>query len=82
MPSSDFAIPSKRAFPIEGAAHAWNGLARIAQNGMAAEVARTVSWTAQRYRSLHLVHQGVGGESRCQLAVVERAKVNVCAATP
>lgn len=31
--ASDFAIPAKRAYPIEDKAHARNALARVAQHG-------------------------------------------------
>jgi hypothetical protein len=37
LPKSDFAVPSKRAYPVEDKAHARNALARVAQNGSARE---------------------------------------------
>lgn len=33
LPASDFAIPSKREYPIEDRAHARNALARVSQYG-------------------------------------------------
>ena len=33
LPSSDFAMPGERKYPIEDKAHAQNALARVAQHG-------------------------------------------------
>ena len=37
MPSSEFALPGKRAYPVEDKAHARNALARVSQHGSPAE---------------------------------------------
>jgi hypothetical protein len=42
LPSSSFAIPSERKYPIEDAAHARNALARVSQFGSPAEKAKVV----------------------------------------
>lgn len=40
LPASDFALPDKRAYPVEDASHARNALARVAQHGTPAEKAK------------------------------------------
>lgn len=37
LPSSDFAIPSKREYPIEDKSHARNALSRVSANGTPSE---------------------------------------------
>lgn len=37
MKSKQFALPKEKAYPINDKAHARNALARVAQNGTAAE---------------------------------------------
>lgn len=37
LPDSDFAIPGKRAFPVNDEAHARNALARVSQFGSPAD---------------------------------------------
>lgn len=49
LPSSDFAIPSKRAYPIEDQAHARDALGRVAQDGTPAEKAEVDAAVHRRY---------------------------------
>jgi hypothetical protein len=37
LPKKDFAVPGKRAYPVEDKAHARNALARVAQHGTPSE---------------------------------------------
>jgi hypothetical protein len=39
LPASDFAIPGKRAYPVNDPSHARNALARVSQHGSAAQKA-------------------------------------------
>ena len=49
LPTGTFAVPGKRAYPIEDAAHARNALARVSQFGSPAEKAQVRSAVASRY---------------------------------
>ena len=49
MPSGEFALPGKRAYPIEDKAHARNALARGAQNASPAELAEIRMKVAKKY---------------------------------
>jgi hypothetical protein len=40
LPKSDFAEPSKRAYPLPDASHARNALARVSQHGSESEKAK------------------------------------------
>jgi hypothetical protein len=40
LPKSSFAVPGKRAYPVEDASHARNALARVSQFGSSAEKAK------------------------------------------
>ena len=37
LPTKDFAVPGKRAYPVNDASHARNALARVSQHGTPAE---------------------------------------------
>jgi len=52
LPSKSFAIPSKRAYPIEDIAHARNALARVAAFGTEAEKAQVRTAVYKRYPEL------------------------------
>lgn len=49
LPASKFAIPSKRAYPIDTEARAKNALARVSQNGTPAEKAAVRKKVAAEY---------------------------------
>lgn len=49
LPSSDFAIPSKRAYPIEDVEHARDAEARVAQDGTPAERSEVDAAVHRRY---------------------------------
>lgn len=52
LPSSDFAIPGRRAYPIPDEAHGVNALARVAANGTPAEQAKVRAAVYARYPKL------------------------------
>lgn len=52
MRKGSFAIPGKRAYPINDIAHARNALARVAQHGTPAEKKRVRAAVTKRYPSL------------------------------
>ena len=52
MNSKQFALPKEKAYPINDKAHARNALARVAQNGTAAEKAKVRKAVKKRYPSL------------------------------
>lgn len=49
MPDSDFAIPERRMYRIDDAAHARDALARVVQDGTPADIARVRAAVAKRY---------------------------------
>lgn len=49
LQTGDFAIPSKRAYPIQDKAHARNALARVAQFGTPEEQAQVRSAVARKF---------------------------------
>jgi hypothetical protein len=49
IPKKEFAIPSKKAYPIENPAHARNALARVAQHGTPAEKAQVRAAVHRKY---------------------------------
>ncbi len=49
LPRSDFAIPEKRAYPIEDKAHADNALARVSQHGSPSEKRRVRAAVHHRF---------------------------------
>lgn len=52
LPDSDFAIPSKRKYPIENKAHARNALARVAQKGTPSEIKEVRMKVHHKYPSI------------------------------
>ena len=57
LPTSAFAIPGTRSYPIHDADHARNALARVSQFGTSAQKAQVRAAVASRY-------PGIGGESK------------------
>lgn len=49
LPRSDFAVPGKRAYPVEDASHARNALARVSQHGTAGEKTEVRAKVAAKY---------------------------------
>lgn len=49
LPTSDFAIPETRSYPIHNKSHARNALARVAQHGSPEEKARVRRAVHRRY---------------------------------
>lgn len=49
LPTSKFAVPSKRAYPLTDASHARNALARVSQHGDATERKAVRDAVARRY---------------------------------
>lgn len=52
LPDSAFAIPEKRAYPIQDKAHARNALARVSQFGSAEEKKRVRAAVHRRYPNI------------------------------
>lgn len=52
LPKSDFALPSKRAYPIPDISHARNALSRVAQSGTQGEESTVRSAVYAKYPSL------------------------------
>lgn len=52
MPASSFAIPSRKAYPINTISRARNAVARVNQNGSSAEKRQVYSAVRQRYPAL------------------------------
>lgn len=52
LSSRSFAIPGKRAYPINDRAHAANALARVSQHGSPSQKARVRAAVCKRYPSL------------------------------
>jgi len=52
LPSSDFAIPSERKYPIEDASHAANAKARVSQFGSPAEKAKVDSKVSSKFPAM------------------------------
>ncbi len=52
LPTSSFALPGKRKYPIPDKAHARNALARVAQNGTPAEQKKVKAAVKKRYPSI------------------------------
>ena len=50
--SSNFAIPEKRAYPIQDIVHARNALARVSQFGTSSEKAQVRAAVYKKYPSL------------------------------
>lgn len=52
IPTKQFALPGKRAYPIEDRAHAANAKSRVAQNGTPAQKAQVDAKVASKYPSM------------------------------
>jgi hypothetical protein len=52
LSKKSFALPGKRKYPIPDKAHARNALARVAQNGTAAEQKKVKAAVKKRFPSL------------------------------
>lgn len=52
LPKSKFAMPGKRAFPIDTKARARNALARVSQHGTKAQQKKVRAAVTKRYPSL------------------------------
>lgn len=52
MKSSSFALPGKKKYRIDDAAHARNALARVAQHGTPAEKAKVRAAVKRKYPSI------------------------------
>jgi hypothetical protein len=52
LPRSSFAVPSRRAYPIEDEAHGRNALARVSQHGSPAEKRAVRAKVHKRYPSI------------------------------
>jgi hypothetical protein len=52
LPKSDFALPGKRAYPIEDKAHAANAKARVSQYGSPAEKAKVSAAVKKKFPGL------------------------------
>jgi hypothetical protein len=57
LPTSDFAEPSERAYPIHDESHARNALARVSQFGSAKEKAQVRAAVRRKYPGMS--HRGV-----------------------
>ena len=52
LPKRDFAIPGKRAYPLNDASHARNALARVSQHGSASEKAEVRRKVERKFPSI------------------------------
>lgn len=52
LPKSSFAIPGKRAYPIDTRARGANALSRVSQHGTPSQKARVRAAVCRRYPSL------------------------------
>ncbi len=52
LPTSAFAEPDKRKYPIENESHAKNALARVAQSGTPAEKAKVKRAVKKKYPAI------------------------------
>jgi hypothetical protein len=52
LPTKSFALPGKRAYPVNDPAHARNALARVSQHGTSAEKAQVRAKVHAKYPSI------------------------------
>lgn len=52
LPKKSFAVPAKRAYPINDANHARNALARVSQHGTPAEKAKVRAAVKRKYPNI------------------------------
>lgn len=62
LPDSDYAIPSKRKYPIPDESHARNALARVAAYGTPGEKSQVYAAVRKRYPGLWKRHEEYRGE--------------------
>jgi hypothetical protein len=59
LPKKSFVFPGKRSYPINDVSHARNALARVAQNGSPAEMAKVRAAVHKKFPSVGSHHKGV-----------------------
>jgi hypothetical protein len=59
LPTADFAVPYKRAYPIDTAARARAALSRVSHNGTAKEKKMVCEAVARRWPKIHEQHCGI-----------------------
>jgi hypothetical protein len=59
LPKKSFVFPGKRSYPINDVSHARNALARVAQNGSPAEMAKVRAAVHKKFPSVGSHHRGV-----------------------
>lgn len=52
IPTSEFALPGKRAYPIEDKSHARNALSRVSENGSPAQKKKVRAAVHRKYPSI------------------------------
>ena len=58
LPDADFAVPSKRAYPIDTPARARDALSRVSHNGTPDEKKMVCQAVAKRWPEIHEQHCG------------------------
>jgi hypothetical protein len=61
LPEADFAVPSKRGYPIDTAARARDALSRVSHNGTEEEKKMVCEAVAGRWPKIHEQHCGIHG---------------------
>ena len=56
LPTKSFAIPGKRAYPVQDRSHAQNALARVSQHGTPAEKAQVRAKVHAKYPDMGKAH--------------------------
>ena len=71
LPTSTFALPGRRAYPLNNPSHARNALARVSQHGTPAEKAKVRAAVKRKYPS---IKQGGSAGKTTQLSSMAKAK--------
>lgn len=71
IPAKDFAVPGKRAYPIEDRAHARNALARTAQHASPAEKKEIKAKVAKKFPG---IKQGKDGQGKKEHGTMDGKK--------
>lgn len=58
LPGKSFVFPGKRSYPINDISHARNALARVAQHGSPAQMARVRAAVHRKFPSVGAHHKG------------------------
>lgn len=58
LPKKSFVFPGKRSYPINDISHARNALARVAQHGSPAQMARVRAAVHRKFPSVGASHKG------------------------